>query len=317
MVWHLISARHDWRAKLKNLVVLPKSLAVAWEVRRQGIEHVHALWLSTPATVAYVVSELTGIPWSCSAHRFDLFADNLLREKLESAAFVRAISQDTRRLLVERAGTNLSERCHVAHLGVAVPRYPQVPHTTRALRLLCPAQLVARKGHRYLLRALAQLSERGVAFECDLAGDGPLAQDVRKEIDSLGLSSSVSMCGIVPHDILLSRLARGFYDLVVLASIDIDDEPGEGISVALMEAMAVGVPCVATRTGGVAELIDDPRCSRMVPQRDSDALAVAIAEFALHPEQRADVGEQARRRIFEEFDAHSTTVRLCELIGAQ
>lgn len=316
VVLHLLRARHGRDAKLKNLAVLPKALAVAAEARRLGIEHVHALWLSTPATVAYVVSELTGIPWSCSAHRFDVFTDNLLHNKLESAAFVRAISENTRRLLIERAGEDVSDRCRVSHLGVDVPARLHVRRKDRTLRLLCPAQLVAKKGHDYLLAAFALLHEHGIPFECDLAGDGPLSDELRRKIGELGLSSNVTMCGNVPHDILLSRLERSFYDAVVLASVDIDGQPGEGIPVALMEAMAVGIPCIATRTGGVPELIDDPRCSRIVPQRDPAALAAAIAEFALDPQRRVDIGTRARKRICDAFDVKTTTAELCELIGA-
>jgi len=120
----------------------------------------------------------------------------------------------------------------------------------------------------------------------------------------------------MPHDILLSRLERSFYDLVVLPSVDVDGRPGEEIPVALMEAMAVGVPCVATRTGEVHELIDDPRCSRVVPQRDSGALALAIAEFALDPGRRADIGARARQRICDAFDVRATTLELYQLMGA-
>jgi colanic acid/amylovoran biosynthesis glycosyltransferase len=316
VVYHLLTARHDVRAKLKNLAVVPKALAVAWEARRRGIEHIHALWLSTPATVAYVVSELLGVPWSCSAHRFDVFTDNLLRNKLESATFVRAISENTRLLLVERAGADVSERCRVMHLGVTVPPDRPVRENGRPLRLLCPAHLIPRKGHEFLLQALARLRKEGIPFHCDIAGDGPLAEDLRSSLPELDLSSSVSMCGNMPHDILLSRLHRDFYDLVVLASIDVDGEPGEGIPVALMEAMAVGVPCVATRTGGVLELIDNPRCSRVVPQRDPVAMAEAIAELARDPGRRVDVGVWARRRICDAFDVRTTTLELCQLMGA-
>ncbi|HKU82064.1 MAG TPA: glycosyltransferase, partial [Candidatus Tumulicola sp.] len=313
----LLRARHGAGAKLKNLAVFPKALAVAWEVRRRKVEHVHALWLSTPATIAYVVSELTGIPWSASAHRFDVFTDNLLRDKLESASFVRAISENTRRLLLERAGGDLSDRCKVVHLGVDVPAALAMRRKDRTVRLLCPAQLVPKKGHAYLLDALALLRDNRIPFACDLAGDGPLGVDLQRKIDQLGLTASVSMCGNMPHDILLSRLERSFYDVVVLASVDIDGQPGEGIPVSLMEAMAVGIPCVATRTGGVPELIDDPRCSRVVPQRDPAALAAAIVEFALDPARRAAIGERARKRICAAFDVKTTTMELCEMMATR
>ena len=316
IVFHLVFAQRDRNAALNNLALLPKALAVAWEVRRRRIEHVHALQLSAPATVAYVVSALTGVAWSCSAHRFDASIDTLLRDKLESAAFVRAISENLRRLLVERAGVDVSGRCRVAHFGVTVPPESHVRRKDRTLRVLCPARLVPKEGHEYLLQALALLRQHHIAVHCDVAGDGPLEKDLRQTAVALDLSSGVSFYASMPHDILLSRLARSFYDLVVLASVDADGESGEGIPVALMEAMAVGVPCVATRTGDVQELIDDPRCSRVVPARDPVALAAAIAEFALDPQRRVAIGVRARKRICDAFDVRTTTLKLCELIGA-
>ena len=254
IVGKLLVARHDLRAKVKNFAVLPKALAVAWEVRKRRIDHIHALWLSTPATVAYVVSELTGIPWSCSAHRFDVSTDNLLGHKVESARFVRAISENARQFLIERAGAGVRERCHVVHLGVSVPGNPQGPTPARAPRLLCPAPLEPWEGHQYLLAALANLQRLGLAFECDIAGDGSLSTDLKRSVAALGLSENVTLCGNIPHDILLSRLEDGFYDVVATAGVDSADRPDEGIPETLVHAMALGIPCVATRTLDVAEL---------------------------------------------------------------
>ncbi|MGR4064779.1 MAG: glycosyltransferase family 4 protein [Vulcanimicrobiaceae bacterium] len=316
IVGNVVSARHELRAKIKNVAVLPKAFAVAWEVRVRKIEHIHALWLSTPATVAYVVSELTGIPWSCSAHRFDVSTDNLLHHKLASARFVRAISESARQFLAERAGMDVRERCHVVYIGVTVPPNPHGPRAARALRLLCPAPLEPREGHAYLLAALSNLQGRGIAFQCDLAGDGSLAADLHRAVESLGLGAVVSLCGDIPHDILLSRMEHGFYDLVVRGAVDSPDSPDEGIPETLVQAMALGIPCVATRTGAVPELIADSLRSLLVPQRDAVALSAAIAEFALYPQRRIDVGRLARRRICDAFDVRSTTVRLCELMGA-
>jgi colanic acid/amylovoran biosynthesis glycosyltransferase len=118
----LVGPRYRLSTKLKNIAIFPKALAVAAAIRRERVEHIHASWLSTPATVAHIASELTGIRWSVSAHRKDIFQDNLLKAKVASAQFVRVISARNRNLVAERAGTSDDSRCRVVHLGVPLPR---------------------------------------------------------------------------------------------------------------------------------------------------------------------------------------------------
>lgn len=311
----IVSRKYGPRAKLKNLALFPKALAVAAVVRQRGVEHIHAHWLSTPSTVAYVASQLTGIPWSCTAHRFDIFEDNLLREKAKSARFIRTISERNRAIVLQKAGDALNGRCLVLHLGVSVPAAAAAVRENNALRILCPAHFVPVKGHRYLLDALALLREQHIPFSCDLAGDGPLRKQIEMRIRELRLERFVHLRGTIDHDRLCADLAHGRYDVVVLASTE-DGNEFEGIPVSLMEAMAAGVCCVATRTGSIAELIDDETCSRLIAQRDPAALANALIALYRDRSACAEAGRAARRRIERAFDASVTSKQLFELMSA-
>ncbi len=142
------------RARVVNLMTFPKALAVAHEVRRLHVDHVHAAWLTTPATIAWVVHRVTGIPFSITAHQHDIFSGNLLESKVNEACFTRVISERNRQKLIERLHPALAERCVTLHLGVEVPPLPPPP-PARTPRLLCAARLCEWKGHRYLLEALA------------------------------------------------------------------------------------------------------------------------------------------------------------------
>ena len=308
----VVFGKASLRARIVNLAVFPKALAVAYEIRRRGIEHIHAQWLTTPATVAYVASRLTGVRFSLSGHSHDVFADNLLAEKVARATFVRVVSERNRRDLSARLPDELAGRCHVVHLGVDVPGEIAEP-PARAPRILCPARLCAVKGHRYLLASLAALRDRGVEFSCDLAGDGELRGELAIEIDRLRLGANVRMLGNVEHRHLLEALVRADYDLVVLASIEIGDEH-EGIPVALMEAMAAGVPPVATRTGSIDELVE-AGSGVLVPERDPQALADALERLVRDGVLRRRLGASARRRIICEFESAETTRRLADLLG--
>ncbi|TAM74938.1 colanic acid biosynthesis glycosyltransferase WcaL [bacterium] len=310
----LIGLRYRLAAKLKNLVLYPKALAVASVLRSERVEHIHAHWLSTPSTIAYLASELTGIPWSCTAHRFDIFEENLLPAKLASARFVRAISARNRALVVARGNGSSPERCTVLHMGVSLRGVSPEPREQTCLRLVCAASLVPVKGHRYLIEALARLRDRGLSFHCDVIGDGPLHGAIARQITETRLGPFVRLRGSVPHESLLAELMAGVYDVAVLASTE-SGMDFEGIPVALMEAMAAGLPCVATCTGSIPELIDEDCGSLLVPQRDALALAAAINAFA-DPARRSAAGHLARRRIAHAFDVREITERLYRMMSA-
>lgn len=300
------------RVLLKNLVLFPKALAVARQIERERVDHIHAYWLSAPATVALVASELLGIPWSSSAHRWDIYERNLLKRKADTASFVRTISALGKRDL---AGLiDAKDRGKVRQVPVGV-KIPPAACTAKPgpLRLVCAANLIEQKGHADLLEALAIASARNLAFTCDIVGSGPAFARLSRTIERLGLSDRVVLCGRVPHDALLERLQQGRYDAAVLASRDDAAIPLEGIPVALMEAMAAGLPCIATASGGIPELIDDS-VGCLARPGDAVSLAAAIERISSSPDLRARLGRNARQRVIERFNIDRTGPALAELI---
>lgn len=301
----LVLARVSWRARLKNAAIFAKALAVARDMRRRGVQHVHAYWASTPASVAYAVASINGLPWSFTAHRWDIHEDNLLGVKLRHAAFVRTISERGRASVLERADADCGAKVFTLHLGVGTNGHARADATARrnaAFTLLCAANLEPVKGLLTLVEALRIVAARGTSVRCAIAGDGPMRAEIEKAIASAGLSQSVTLRGAVPHEQLLAELAGGVYDAAVLASVEAPGGMHEGIPVFLMEAMAAGVPCIATRTGSIPELID-ARCGILVEQRDPAALADAVERLQRDATLRHALAGAAQRRICADFDA--------------
>ena len=300
------------RARAVNLATFPKALAVAHEARRLGVDHIHAAWLTTPATLGWIVARMTGIPFSATAHQHDVFAHNLAARKVAAATFVRVISARNADHLREQLPEALRARCIVGHLGVALPAAPAVPEP-RTPRILCAARLGNWKGHADLLEALAILKTRGVAFTCDLAGDGELRDAVAASIARLQLADVVRMLGYVAHPALVAALAAGDYDLFALPSTE-DGSEHEGIPVAVMEAMAAALPVVVTTTGSIPELVE-PEHGALVPQRDPPALARALESLLLDREARLRAGRAGRERIRRDFETNATTELLLSLMS--
>jgi colanic acid/amylovoran biosynthesis glycosyltransferase len=311
MLRTIVLAANSMWVRLKNLALLPTGLAVAHEARVRQLDHIHAHWLSGPSTVAFIASEVAGIPWSYTGHSWDIFLENnLLAEKTGSAVFGRTISEFGRRGLVERVGNLRGKPLEVIHLGVALPHAGAISKNDQVgrIKVICPANFYYFKDHPTLLKGLRRAYEAGIDCRCVLAGEGPLRGSVARKVKELGLHDIVSMPGVIPHKQLLQQLQSGEYDSVVMASLDL-----EGIPVSLIEAMAAGVPCIATRLGAIGELIEQS-CGILVEQQDDQAFATAIILLARSPELRKQLGDRSRQKIATEFDTKQTAQSLVNLI---
>lgn len=298
------------RHLFKNLAVYPKGLWLGALAREWEADHIHAHWAASTASMAMVVSEVSGIPWSLTAHRWDVVENNLLRRKAERACFFRCISEKTREMALERgvpAGKTL-----VLHLGIQLPEGPSTTGNApqrKKFVVLCPASFIERKGHRYLIEALKFLPAQ---VELWLAGEGELRAEIEKQVAQLGLKDRVRFLGFLSHEKLLALYREGQVDLVVLPSVDLGDGLGEGIPVSLIEAMSYGLPVVSTRTGGIPELLRDG-AGILVPDKDPQALAEAIGTLYRDRTYARAVGEKGKKRVETEFSVEAVVERLLEL----
>lgn len=296
----LLRESRSVRIFLKNLAVVPKSLWLARRARRLGVAHLHAHWGGTSATVALLASEVSGIPWSFTAHRWDITENNLLPLKARRACFVRVIS--------ERGGNELRDLVGrpdwspwLLHMGVQVPPLPRrSPPDAPSLRILVAASFREVKGHIHLIEAVGRLRERDVPVHADLAGDGPLEWSLRARVVALGLDDEITFLGRVSHDDLLSEMQKGKWDVAVLPSVVARSGAQEGIPVSLIEAMAYGLPTIGTESGGIPELLGDGH-GLLVAPADPEALAAALERVAGDPALRATLAERGRKRVEESF----------------
>ncbi len=191
-----------------------------------------------------------------------------------------------------RAGVK-PERLRVIHSGIDAARFAGAQRASEsdAAMIGTVAHLEARKGHRYLLEAARILKERGCRFKLALAGDGPLKPALEDMVRSLALGEEVTFFGFV------SDVPK------FLAAIDIFVLPSlyEGLGVAALEAMAAGKAVVASRVGGLADLVDDSKTGFLVPPGDAGALAEALAKLLEKKELCAAFGQKGAVRVREQF----------------
>ena len=284
---------------LKNLAVIPKALWLADVARHWKADHIHCHWAGTTATMTMLASSLSGVPWSLTLHRWDIVENNLLAEKVKAASFVRFICQDGLRM-ARAIGIGSEDNVRVLSMGVTIPPAMAGSRSPKPI-VVCPARLVAVKGHRFLLEAWRILKSRGVAGELWLAGQGELRQELEALADTLDLRRSVKFLGVLSHRELLLLYRESAVSVVVVPSIDMGNGCHEGIPVALVEAMSYGLPVVATRAGGTEELVV-PETGWLVPPEDPVALAGALQTLLQDRALREDMGNRGRLRAMEAHD---------------
>lgn len=298
------SARHFLRSRslgvaLRNFAVFPKALWLAEVAALWKADHIHCHWAGTTATMALIASELSGIPWSVTAHRSDIVANNLLLDKAKSARLVRVISQDGWKMMTAR-GVKPGGNLRVLPMGVKIPPDPGCKRPAAAV-VLCPADLLEVKGHRFLIEAWQLLRDRGVSAELWLAGEGDRKRSLQKVVADLYLRDKVKFLGTIKHEALLELYRAGKISAVALASIDLGGGCHEGIPVALVEAMSYGIPVIATDTGGIPELVQ-PGTGLLVPPKDPRALADSIQRILEDDILAEQIGRRARHHVAQTRD---------------
>jgi glycosyltransferase involved in cell wall biosynthesis len=293
-----------------------------------------------------VINRLTGIPYSFTAHAHDIFVHRaMLARKLADAEFVVTISHFNRQWLQRQCAGVDKSKIHVIHCGVPVSRYRSLRTATfasslrvqrgvsaverearslptpdetsnndyaRPLRVLSVGALLPYKGHATLIDACALLSGR-LSFECRVVGGGPLAAELKAQIARHKLDG-ISMLGPLDEDSVRRELA--WADVFVLASVQEPSGKMEGIPVALMEAMAAGLPVVASRLSGIPELVEHGQTGLLATPGDAAAFATAIWQLR-DPLLRAELGANAQHRVAEQFELADSLRQLTVLFERQ
>jgi colanic acid/amylovoran biosynthesis glycosyltransferase len=196
------------------------------------------------------------------------------------------------------------ERVRVHRMGVDLSQHAFDPKPAQApvRRILHVGRLVEKKGTEVLLRAIARLRQElpDASLHLTVIGTGPLEKSLRQKSAVLGLDGAVRFLGMQPHQAVRSHLAEA--DLFVLPSVTAADGDMEGIPVALMEAMAMGIPVVSTHHSGIPELIEHEEHGLLAAEHDAEDLVRQIHRLANDGEARRAMALRARRRIEQRFD---------------
>ena len=179
---------------------------------------------------------------------------------------------------------------------------PRRDHTKEKL-IISVGRFAPEKGHRYLIEALNALNGEDVAWRCTFLGEGELEAELRALTAEYGISEQVMFPGFC-EDVFSLLLTA---DVFVLPSLH-ESSPN-----ALIEAMGIGMPCIASDVGGIVDLMEDGKNGIRVPPQDPTALAAALHRVLTELDFACELGKNARATIQEKFDSTVSVRKLEEV----
>jgi colanic acid/amylovoran biosynthesis glycosyltransferase len=290
-------------ARGSDVRTLHQALHLADHVRARGITHLHAHFASGATAVARLAAALAEVPYSFTAHAKDIFHESVdheeLRAKLRDASAVVTVSDYNRRYLEATFGLDAG-RVRRVYNGLDLADFEFDAPARRAATIVAVGRLVEKKGFDVLVDACAELRLRGVDARCEIIGAGEERDRLARQVADLGLASMVTLVGPLPQRDLKARVRAA----AVLAAPCVvgSDANQDGLPTVLLEAMALGTPCVSTDVTGIPEAVIDGETGLIVRQRDPRHLADALQRMLGDAGERVALARRARTLIEERFD---------------
>ena len=334
--------QRDRRAALSHFVDAGR---LATLLDDAGAWHLHAAFAHGPAAIAHRVHQMTGRPFSFAGHAKDIYVSDprqLARRAVE-AEFVLVCSESARRELEAITGPSAT-RVHLVHHGVDTERFrpageargtapapapapvagrvadapaPGVPgmdaQAPAPLRLLAAGRLVEKKGYPVLLEALAAVVASGRPVSCRIIGDGPLRAALAEQARALGIAEVVTFEGARSHAEVADAYRAA--DAFVQCSVVLADGDRDGVPNVVLEAMASGLPVVASDVAGIPEAVVDGETGFLVAPSEPAAVADRIGRLADDRALARRLGDAGRARAVARFDRRAAQRAVARLVA--
>ncbi len=283
-------------------------------MKKLGIEHLHVHFAGIAARTAWWAKKLFGISYSFTGHANDIFV-----EKPDQRVPLKSLVADARFVVTETnyAVDDLKARFPFAankiyrvYNGLNPAEFIPAKPGTQPVRIVSIGRLVPKKGYRDLVEACSLLYKQGLDFRCTIIGGGPEHLPLRQLIETRGLSHLVDLPGPKNQAEIVELLAQS--QIFVFPARKDEAGDRDNLPTVLIEAMASGLPVVASRLAGIPEIITDQVNGVLVPQGSPETLASAIRTLVQDPEKRRALGASGLRTAQEKFSLVSTVQ---DLIG--
>lgn len=301
---------------LKPVFHFSQAAKIAKLALDRDVHHIHAHFATAPLSISRYASLLSNISFSFTTHALDIFAeDNFIDRYSKRAKKVVTISEFNRDFLISK-GVPV-DKIKVIRCGIDFSTFNFSPKQklNYPVKIVTLCRLTGKKGVDILLDALKILKDKEVDFCCEIAGSGLLQKKLITQADEIGIDSTTTFIGPIPHHKVPSWLQTA--DIFVLASKVESNGDKDGIPVALMEAMALGVPVISTKISGIPELIEDDVNGFLASPGDAYSLAEAILKLITNYDLVPEILKSAREKVFLEFNEEKSVECLIEIFKSK
>jgi glycosyltransferase involved in cell wall biosynthesis len=288
---------------------------VAERARRTGVGHLHAHFANRSTTVAQQASKLLRIPFSFTAHAFDIYrgADHeVIARKMADARFTVTVSEYNVQFLKSLTNGH-PVRVELVRNGIDMSRFapPRCP-PTGPFTIISVARFVEKKGLPILIDACRILRDRGLDFRCEIIGKGELRYPLECQVRDSNLGGCVRLLEPLPQQ----EIVRHYQDAHLLALPCIVGQDGnrDGLPVSIIEALACGLPVISTPVTGIPEAVRHGVNGLIVPEGDATSLANAIERVMRDTDLYMGLRSAARPSVVQDFDQAKTAAKLYELL---
>ena len=305
--------RHPWLVAQIPFFLLAMFYSLMIHSLKIRPQVIHAHWIIPVGSVAVLVGKLVRVPVIVSAHGGDAFG---LRSGLPNSLkkYVMKHSQawtaNTANTARAAYGDNQSVKLNIIPMGVDTNKFsssdPPKPlgdgNPGKIPIILSVGRLVEKKGVKYLIEAVAELvNQRGINIKLWVIGDGECRDELQRLAGQLGVAPFIEFKGVIPNDELPDYYAAA--DLFVAPSVIDQDGDTEGQGVVIIEAMAAGVPVIASKVGGITDIINDGKNGILVEPEDTMSLANTLHDCVAGRDLSA-ILENAQKKVKEKYDWH-------------
>jgi glycosyltransferase involved in cell wall biosynthesis len=284
-------------------------------LQKMGVRHVHVHFAGLAARTACLMKELYGITFSFTGHAQDIFcktdhAIGLGKLVREASAVVTVADYSAKHLQFTYPA--LAGKIHRVYNGLAIPSTKPERRTREVPLILSVGRLIPKKGFPDLIAACEILKTKGVPFECQVVGDGPMAEELQTQISDRSLNEMVTLTGPKSQAEIAALLDSA--QVFALAAIVLPDGDSDNLPTVITEAMAHAVPVVSTRVAGISEQVEDGKTGFLIQPGDVPTLAEKLEKLLTDNKLAQGFGDAAFAKAQTNFSLTATVTQLRKLL---
>jgi colanic acid/amylovoran biosynthesis glycosyltransferase len=284
-------------------------------LEKEGITAIHAHFAGLAARTAWWINRLFGVPYSFTGHANDIFVEKPdqrlpLKQLIKDAEFV-ATETDFSTDYLQSKFPESANKIHRVYNGLNLDPFRLADPATGPLKIISIGRLIPKKGFEILVNACNILIASGLQLNCRIVGSGPEHVPLRQLIDRLGLGKFIELTGPKAQPEIVDLLAQS--NLFVFPAVEDGSGDRDNLPTVIIEAMASGLPVVATGLGGIGEIVTHQANGLIVPEGDANALAKAIGFLDEHADIRKSYGQNGLAVVKEKFRVETTVAGLIGL----